>query len=519
MATSNRLIPVVAIAGLALVGFVLFKNFSGSGAVKPDAPLKEVPRLPGTVGADNDTPEETLRTVIASNNELRDQVTQVLTANKELRGELAAERRRGRGSTVAGSVPDRASDVAEARAAVPTTGTTDAAGAKDTPDGSTASTYGAALDRATRAADAFIGGLPDDEPAAGTASAQTGSTTLGEKIDDWSAARPEGAPGAVSYTVVPPMGYAMVTASAKSSGQASSTGASLTQFVRTTVPTGAYAQAASGPASKAASQAASKKKDDVPYFTVPENATLVGAVAMTSLIGRVPIDDRVSDPMQFKAVVGRDNLAANGFEMPPDIAGMIVTGIAIGDMALSCTQGKVHSVTFVFNDGAIRTISERRRSSGSLSTRDGGITSSNNYLGFISDMHGNPCIPGQFVTNAPRYLTDIVGLATLGVAGQAYADAQRTTWSGRDGSSSSITGNVGSYALGQAVSGATNEVQKWMLQRLKSSFDAVIVPSGKKLVIHLDQELAIDKAREPRRLVARQQQARPHATGAHYGLE
>ena len=59
---------------------------------------------------------------------------------------------------------------------------------------------------------------------------------------------------------------------------------------------------------------------------------------MTSIIGRVPIDGRVTDPMQFKAVVGRDNLAANGFELPGDLAGMIVTGIAINCAVLACLQ-------------------------------------------------------------------------------------------------------------------------------------------------------------------------------------
>lgn len=513
---SNKLIPIIAIAGVSLVGFVLFKNFNTSAAVKAGAPMKEVPHLPAATGADNDTPEETLRTVIASNNQLREQVTQVISANKELRKELDDERRRNRRATPQRVASDRASDVADSPAA--------AAQESDSGPDSEPSTFGAAITRASRAADAFLGARPgadegDSDAPAGSSQASSTPDDQGD-ADLWSGMRPQAAPGAVSYTVVPPMGYAVFTAEVKGNSRPGQSTAAMTQFVRTTVPTGAYADAAGGPASAAARQAAKKKPtDDIPYFTVPENATLVGAVAMTSLIGRVPIDDRVSDPMQFKAVVGRDNLAANGFELPPDIAGMIVSGIAIGDMALSCTQGKVHSVTFVFNDGAIRTISERRRSSGALNVRDGGVTNSGDYLGFISDMHGNPCIPGQFVTNAPRYLTDIVGLATLGVAGQAYADAQRTVYSGRDGSTSAVTGSVGHYALGQAVSGATNEVEKWMLERLKNSFDAVIVPSGKKLVIHLDQQLNIDKARQPRRLIHRYQQAARVATGAHYGLE
>ena len=252
---------------------------------------------------------------------------------------------------------------------------------------------------------------------------------------------------------------------------------------------------------------------------------------MTSIIGRVPIDGRVTDPMQFKAVIGRDNLAANGFELPADISGMIVTGVAVGDMALSCSEGKIRSVTFVFNDGAIRTVSSRNRSSssaiggggsitGSGSSSSFGSSNSNNDLGFISDLHGNPCISGKFVTNAPAYLTDMIALGALGVAGQAYADAQRTTRNNTDGSTSStITGNVGDYALGQAVSGGTNEVTKWMLQRLRNSFDAVITPSGHQLVVHLDREIRIDKAQNPRRLIHRQQGGTQLARGEHHGLE
>src|SRR3546814_20862391 len=35
-------------------------------------------------------------------------------------------------------------------------------------------------------------------------------------------------------------------------------------------------------------------------YTVPTNSTLMGSVAMTALIGRVPIDGTVNDPYPFK---------------------------------------------------------------------------------------------------------------------------------------------------------------------------------------------------------------------------
>lgn len=201
---------------------------------------------------------------------------------------------------------------------------------------------------------------------------------------------------------------------------------------------------------------------------------------------------------------------------------MIVSGIAIGDMALSCSEGKVRSLTFIFNDGAIRTVSARR---GSFAENrigsGGGGAAGNDDLGYISDLHGNPCIAGKFVTNAPAYLTDIVGVKTLEVAGQAYAEAQRTVSNSPfGGTTSAVTGSVGDYALGQAVSGAADEVSKWLMSRLKNSFDAVVTPSGERLVIHLDQEIRIDKSSNARKVVHRTQpQSQQLARGAHHGLE
>ncbi|HRL52799.1 MAG TPA: TIGR03752 family integrating conjugative element protein, partial [Acidovorax temperans] len=369
-----------------------------------------------------------------------------------------------------------------------------------------------ALDTAAQAADSFTLGLPSLDAAKGkTQNPQAGAGAAGTAgMADEATAE---AAGAVRYSVLPPMGYAVQTEPAR--GQ---NAPPMMRYVRTmhTEGPGTTTAPADGPASQAA-RAAQDRREPVPYFTLPENATLAGATAMTALIGRVPIDGRVTDPMQFKAVIGRDNLAANGFELPGDVSGMIVTGVAIGDMALSCSEGRVRSVTFVFNDGSIQTVSARGAGSRSINTGAG--ASSNSDLGFISDLHGNPCITGKFVTNAPAYLTDLIGLGALGVAGQAYSEAQRTTYSGMQGSSSTITGSAGSYALGQAVAGGTNEVSKWLLQRLKNSFDAVITPSGHQLVVHLDREIQIDKAPNARKLIHRKQGGLQLARGEHHGLE
>src|SRR3546814_4055075 len=76
----------------------------------------------------------------------------------------------------------------------------------------------------------------------------------------------------------------------------------------------------------------------------------MGSIAMTALIGRVPIDGTVNDPYPFKVLIGLDNLTANGIDIP-DVAGAVVSGTASGDWTLSCVRGQIRSVTFVFQDG------------------------------------------------------------------------------------------------------------------------------------------------------------------------
>jgi integrating conjugative element protein (TIGR03752 family) len=247
---------------------------------------------------------------------------------------------------------------------------------------------------------------------------------------------------------------------------------------------------------KVPSKAQSKEQDeDQPVFTLPENATLTRVTAMTALVGRIPVDGRVQDPMQFKVIVGRENLAANGVDIPDEVSGIVMSGVAVGDLALSCSEGYIRSMTFVFADGTVRTVSNRRANGASSSNvRDGA-------LGYISDEYGNPCVGGSFKTNAPSYLADTVGFKALAVAGKAYAAAQTTSSDNPlGGSSTSVTGNRGAYVLGQAAGSAVDEVSNWISGRMRNSFDAVITPAGRKVVVHINQEIHIDRVVNARRL-------------------
>ena len=222
----------------------------------------------------------------------------------------------------------------------------------------------------------------------------------------------------------------------------------------------------------------------IPSFTVPRNATLMGATAMTALLGRVPVRGELRDPMPFKVITGHDNLAANGLSVP-GVEGMIWSGTAIGDWTLSCVSGRLESVTFVFDDGTIRSIS--------TDDREDQTGDANRPLGWISDARGIPCITGTRKSNAAAFLAQRIGVKAIEAAAEAAAAAQTTTVIRDSGAiSGNVSGDSGAFVLGKTLSGGSNEIAQWLTERQAQSFDAVFVPAGAKLAIHVDRALIID---------------------------
>ena len=226
---------------------------------------------------------------------------------------------------------------------------------------------------------------------------------------------------------------------------------------------------------------------------------------MTALIGRLPFKGHVEDPYPFKVIVGSDNLAANGLEIP-GVDGMVFSGHAIGDWALSCVRGEIHSVTFVFEDGALRTLSsddqslqqkarqsQQQQAAGNPAAGQAG-GNSQRPLGWLSDRRGIPCLTGQRITNAPQYLGGRFLARAIGAAGDAYARSQTTLQSSPvfGGVTSSVTGNPTEYALGSMASGSADELADWIAQRQAQNYDAVFVDTGAEVALHIDQELPID---------------------------
>ena len=449
--THNKLLPIVAIVMLVVAGG-LYLSSDDEGKVPAGEAMTEVPvaELPATEpGADADTPQETLNTVVGGFR----RVEQELAALKRENERLQRENRQARDMEARlNAQVDRGIDrgLSQLRA----------------------QNEALAAQNQSQSTGAAAEGMPDGYGFEGE-TAQGVSTTTATAA----------APPAPAARLVLPVGYRV------GKGADGATG-----VFRDAPGSGAVSSAAAGTAATA------EPPKPVPYYTIPENATLIGATAMSAVVGRVPVDGQVQDPMQFKLLIGPENLAANGHYLPPNLAGIVVSGIAIGDMTLSCSEGFIQSMTFVFADGTIQTVSERNNG-GSIGAGGTASIASSNKLGYLSDERGNPCIAGRFVTNAPSYLTDIVGLKTLSVAGAAAAASETTqTTNVLGGSGSTVTGSRGRYILGQAVSGGVDEITNWILKRMDNSFDAVVTPAGASVVVNIDKEIPIDKKPDARRL-------------------
>ncbi|WP_034103328.1 TIGR03752 family integrating conjugative element protein [Pseudomonas lurida] len=232
-----------------------------------------------------------------------------------------------------------------------------------------------------------------------------------------------------------------------------------------------------------------------PVYTIPENATLMGSVAMTALIGRVPVDGTVNDPYPFKVLVGPENLTANGIDLP-DVAGAVMSGTASGDWTLSCVRGQVESITFVFTDGSIRTVPQPK----AVASRNASTAQSSNTdkirggLGYLSDPYGIPCIAGQRRSNAQQYLgsQSLITAAGAGVAALLGDERNNSSVISSGGSTLGVTSSSGNSALNSILSGGVSDIREWVNKLYGEAFAAVYVPPAAQVALHLDHEITID---------------------------
>lgn len=241
-----------------------------------------------------------------------------------------------------------------------------------------------------------------------------------------------------------------------------------------------------------------------PYYTIPARATGFDAVALTALIGRVPVSGSVVDPFPVKLVLGQDNLAANGHHIP-GLDGIILDGIAQGDWTLGCVSVKLTGGTYVFEDGSINHMSGTTTVDDSI---ESGVAATYGdkdaeYIGYISDTQGVPCIRGKKLTDAYKQASwmALLGAAKGHAEYRASAEQTTTTGVGTGTVVGSVTGDKGAFSrYGQAASGL-EEFMRIYQERYQDTFDAVYAPAGIDVAVHFTRDLRIDHRSNARRLV------------------
>ena len=241
----------------------------------------------------------------------------------------------------------------------------------------------------------------------------------------------------------------------------------------------------------------SKTPDKITYYTIPAGSDLNRVTLLSALIGEVPSDGKLMQPLfPFSAIISRgDLMASNGIALPEDIAGMKVSGYAIGVGSfldnISCVRAYVTAALFTFQDGHFAAIGTEQMTN----TTD---LVNNESLGYLTNSYGNPCIHGTYFTNAPRVLAAMMTSGGMQGLGNAISQWQMSYTNNANGASSSPTGSFLPFAGGNALSEGTLKASDWLEKRIQGSFDMVFVPASNnhhpnQLILHITQTLKIDK--------------------------
>ncbi|MDQ7686900.1 TIGR03752 family integrating conjugative element protein, partial [Salmonella enterica] len=420
-ATSNILVRVVVPVVVVVAILITVKSCSSGGNAPEQAKgttstvLKDLtPEELKALGVEGDTAQDTLRTIAGNFRTVRERLDSLDGENKKLREENKQLRQTG--SNVDGQISQAVNTVRneeEQKRSQLTARITDldaqlARMMEQMQDsGGTAKPGNAGQPAGGAGSDIPVGFGYDDSNTAGSSTAQ---------------------PGADGMLWVEPRDGIATDANGRPVGGSNTNNATGFSFATSFGEAAGDTKAAATAVVQKASEAVDESAE--PVYTLPENSTLIGSRAMTALLGRVPIDGKVTDPYPFKVLIGKDNLTANGIELP-DVQGAIISGTATGDWTLSCVRGSLTSVTFVFTDGTVRTLSSaggQQRSQGNgESAGQGGQGSQNGSIGWISDENGIPCISGDRKSNASTYLPTIGLLAAARAAGGAGAAKHNTT--------------------------------------------------------------------------------------------
>ncbi len=233
------------------------------------------------------------------------------------------------------------------------------------------------------------------------------------------------------------------------------------------------------------------EKKLIEYATIDKDAILYNAMVLNDLIGVVATGDTVQNPFQFKLELSSENLATSGVYLP-DVAMMRMSGIVRGEWVTGCVEAKITGATFVFNDGTISQLSI-----GDVGKDVGGGGS---YLGYLTTIHGSPCIKGKKYSNLAEFASITGGLGALAAAGDAVASAQYSVTKDATNVLQAFDGKLASNAAGQGLAEGANSVNQVIAARYANVRDLVVAPSG-QYVVMLSKQLNIDYDPKGRKLL------------------
>ncbi|MCE0722777.1 TIGR03752 family integrating conjugative element protein [Legionella resiliens] len=243
-----------------------------------------------------------------------------------------------------------------------------------------------------------------------------------------------------------------------------------------------------------------------PFYTIPSGSDFSKITLLSALIGEVPVEGKLMQPLfPFTAIVSRgDLMTANGMQLPEEITGMKISGYSIGVGSfldnISCVRAYVTSALFVFEDGHFVNVGqEQMKSSAELVNNDS--------IGYLTTQFGNPCIKGQYITNAPRVLTAFMAAGGIHGAGNALSKWQMSYQAEGGSAIATPTGDLAHFAAGGAINEGSQKITDWLEKRIQGSFDMVFVPASirghtgfvpNQLSLHFSQTIAIDKEHQGR---------------------
>ena len=182
------------------------------------------------------------------------------------------------------------------------------------------------------------------------------------------------------------------------------------------------------------------------------------------------------EPFNFFIQTGSENWTSQDHQIP-FLERAIWRGVATGDKDLQCIRGKLTSVTFVFTDETIQTVS---------GTRD-------RPLAELATTTGSNCVPGQYVSNTRKYLAAYGLGGALAGLGEGIASNETLT-SLTDGGRiiTAVNGDTGNFLAGRALSASANKAAEIIDDEYESSFSSVVLQAGVEVNMIALEQINID---------------------------